>query len=151
MTSPRSVRFDGEVLRRLDGYVRSHPGTSISAVTNLFVDEALRTEAHPGITFRPGPTGRRAGLVGGPDVWEVIDTLLIVREAEPGLADDALVAATAEAMGLPERKVRIAVRYYAAYRQDIDDRIMANREAAQEAEAAWHTEQDLLRGNDRAS
>lgn len=151
MTSPRSVRFDGEVLRRLDGYVRSHPGTSISAVANLFVDEALRVEEHPGITFRPGPSGRRAGLVGGPDVWEVIDTLLIVREAEPGLADDALIAATAEAMGLPERKIRIAVRYYAAYRDDVDDRIASNREAAQEAEAAWHSAQDLLRGSDRAS
>jgi hypothetical protein len=48
----------------------------MSSVTNLFVDEALRAEEHPGITFRPGPTGRRAGIVGGPDVWEVIDTLL---------------------------------------------------------------------------
>ncbi|MGH3898353.1 MAG: hypothetical protein ACRDTA_08875 [Pseudonocardiaceae bacterium] len=151
MTSPRSVRFEGEVLQRLDGYVRSHPGTSISAVTNLFVDEALRAEEHPGITFRPGPTGRRAGLIGGPDVWEVIDTLLIVREAQPGLADDALIAATAEATGLPERKVRTAVRYYSAYRKDIDDRISANHEAAQQAEAAWRAEQDLLRGNDRAS
>jgi hypothetical protein len=151
MSSPRSVRFDGEVLRRLDGYVRSHSGTSISAVTNLFVDEALRAEEHPGITFRPGPTGRRAGLIGGPDVWEVIDTLLIVREAEPGLAEDALVAATAEATGLSERKVRTAVRYYAAYRENIDDRIAANRAAAQEAEVAWNAEQDLLRGNDRAS
>ncbi|MDQ3028783.1 MAG: hypothetical protein M3R09_01850 [Actinomycetota bacterium] len=63
MTSPRSVRFDGEVLRRLDGYVHSHPGTSMSSVTNLFVDEALQAEEHSGITFRPGPTGRRAGLV----------------------------------------------------------------------------------------
>lgn len=151
MTSPRSVRFNGEVLRRLDGYVRSHPGTSISSVTNLFVDEALRAEEHPGITFRPGPTGRRAGLVGGPDVWEIIDTLLIMREVEPGLADDALVAATAEATGLPERKVRTAVRYYTAYREDIDDRIAANREATREAEAAWRAEQDLLCGNDRAS
>ncbi len=115
MTSPRSVRFDGEVLRRLDGYVRSHTGTSMSSVTNLFVDEALRAEEHPGTIFRPGPTGRRAGLVGGPDVWEVIDTPLIVRNAEPGLADDALVARTAEATGLPERKVRTAVRYYISY------------------------------------
>lgn len=74
-----------------------------------------------------------------------------MREAEPGPADDALVAATAEATGLPERKVRTAVRYYTAYRENIDDRIAANRAAAQEAEVAWHAEQDLLPGNDRAS
>ena len=151
MSSPRSVRFDDEVLRRLDRYVRSHPGASVSSVTNLFVDEALRAEEHPGIVFRPGPTGRRAGLVGGPDVWEVIDTLRTVREADPGLADDALAQATAEAMGLAERKVRVAVRYYAAYRVEVDERIAANRDAAAEAEAAWQAEQDLLRGGGRAS
>ena len=151
MTSPRSVRFDGEVLRRLDHYVRSHPGASMSSVTNLFVDEALRAEEHPGITFRPGPTGRRASLVGGPDVWEVIDTLLTVREHESDLADNALVSATGAAIGLAERKVRIAVGYYAAYPGEIDDRIEANRQAAQDAEAAWHAQQSLLRGNPRAS
>jgi hypothetical protein len=145
------VRFDGDVLRRLDGYVRSHPGASRSSVTNLFVDEALRAEEHPGITFRPGPTGRRAALVGGPDVWEVIETLLTVREHDPELADAALVSATAEAIGLAERKVRIAVRYYVAYPDEIDERVDANRQATREAEAAWQTEQALLRGNPRAS
>ncbi|MGH4015114.1 MAG: hypothetical protein ACRDSL_14570 [Pseudonocardiaceae bacterium] len=84
-------------------------------------------------------------------MWEVIDTLLIVRDAEPGLADDTLVAATGEATGLPERKVRTAVRYYTMYRDDIDEGITANRQAAREAEAAWQAEQDLLRGTDRAS
>lgn len=43
-------------------------------------------------------------------MWEVIGTLLVVREAEPGLADDALVAAISDAMGLTERKVKTAVR-----------------------------------------
>ena len=100
-----------EVLRRLNRYVRSHPGTSVSSVTNLFVDEALRCQEHPGVTFRPGPTGRRAGLVGGPDIWEVIDTTLTLREHESGLTDDAVVTATAEAIALPDRKVRIAIRY----------------------------------------
>jgi hypothetical protein len=151
MSSPRSVRFDDDVIRRLDRYLRNHPGTSASSVTNLFVDEALRAEEHPGIVFRPGPTGRRAGLVAGPDVWEVIDTLRTVREAEAGLADDALVAATAEALGLPVRKIRVAVRYYAAYRAEVDERIAANRDAATEAEAAWQAEQDLLGGRGRAS
>jgi hypothetical protein len=104
-----------------------------------------------GVIFRPGPTGRRAGLVGGPDVWEVIDTLRTVSAAEPELADDALAQATAEALGLPVRKVRVAVRYYGAYRAEVDDRIAANREAAAEAESAWWAEQDLLRGGGRAS
>jgi hypothetical protein len=130
---------------------RGHPGTSTSSLTNLFVDEALRAEEHPGIVFRPGPTGRRAGLASGPDVWEVIDSLLSVRDSEPELADNALLAATAAATGLTDRKVRIAVRYYAAHRDEIDDRIAANREATEQAEAAWLAEQELLRGRGRAS
>ena len=151
MSSPRSVRFDDDVIRRLDRYVRSHPGTSASSLANIFVDEALRTEEHPGIMFRPGPTGRRAGLVGGPDVWEVIGALQAVQAEDSGLADESLVAAIAEVTGLSPRMVRIAIRYYAAYPAEVEERIAANHEAAQEAEAAWQAEQDLLRARDRAS
>ena len=151
MASPRSVRFDDEVLRRLNRYVRSHPGTSLSSMANVFVDEALRAEEHPGITFRSGPTGRRAGLVGGPDVWEVIDTLFTLREHDPALAEDALIRATAEATGLAERKVRVAVAYYTDYRDEVDERITGNRQATDEAEAAWNAQQALLRGDVRAS
>ena len=100
VSSPRSVRFDDDVIRRLDRYVRSHPGTSASSVANIFVDEALRTEEHPGIMFRPGPTGRRAGLVGGPDVWEVIGALEAVRAEDPDLVGESLVEAVAEVAGL---------------------------------------------------
>lgn len=142
--SPRSVRFYEGVLARLESYLRAHPGASISSVTNLFVDEALRAEEHPGVMFRPGPSGRRAGLIGGPDVWQVIDTLLTVREEDPSLTDDALVAATGEALGQPEFQVRIAVRYYAAYRSEIDEWIEANREAAAQGEAQWLAERELL-------
>ena len=145
MSVPRSVRFADEVIRRLDRYVRSHPGSSASSVTNLFVDEAIRAEEHPGIMFRPGPTGRRAAVVGGPDVWEVIATLHTVRSAEPDLEGDSLVTAVTEALGQTERKVRVATRYYAAYPDEIDNRISVNNELADEAEAAWLTEQRLLR------
>lgn len=152
MSTPRSVRFADDVARRLDRYVRSHPGSSASSVTNLFVDEVMRTEEHPGIMFRPGPTGRRAAVAGGPDVWEVISTLQAVRAAEPALQGDALVAAVAEAMGQTQRRIHVATRYYAAYPDEIDHRIAANDDMADEAEAAWLTEQRLLwRPDDAAS
>jgi hypothetical protein len=151
MSSPRSVRFEDDVIRRLDRYVRSHPGTSASSVTNIFVDEALRAEEHPGIMFRPGPTGRRAGLVGGPDVWEVIGALQAVRAQDPGLADESLVEAVAETTGLSPRMVRVAIRYYTAYPAEVEERIAANNEAAREAEAAWQAERKLLRAQDQAS
>lgn len=75
-------------------------------MANVFVDEALRSEEHPGIIFRAGPTGRRAGLAGGPDVWEVIDTLQMAQEDEPELAEDAFVEASAQTLGLAQRTVR---------------------------------------------
>jgi len=143
MSSPRSVRFDDDVIRRLDRYVRSHPGTSASSVTNIFVDEALRSEEHPGIMFRPGPTGRR--------VWEVIGALQAVRAQDPGLADESLVEAVADVTGLSPRLVRVAVRYYTAYPDEVEERIAANHEAAREAEAAWQAENELLRAQGQAS
>ena len=42
----------------------ANPGMSLSSAANRLVDEALRMNEHPGIVFGPGPTGRRAGLVG---------------------------------------------------------------------------------------
>jgi hypothetical protein len=151
MSSPRSVRFDEEVLRRLERYVRSHPGTSSSSVTNVFVDEALRAEEHPGIVFRPGPTGRRAGLARGPDVWEVIGALHAAREEDPGLAGESLAGAVADVTGISPQMVRVAIRYYAAYPAEVDERIRANIETAREAETAWQAEQELLGARDRAS
>ena len=57
----------------------------------------------------------------------------------------SLVTAVTEALGQTERKVRVATRYYAAYPDEIDHRISFNNELADEAEAAWLTEQRLLR------
>lgn len=144
MSAPRSVRFDDDVVRRIDRYVRAHPGSSVSSVTNQFVDEALRTGDHPGVHFRPGPTGRRAALIAGPDVWEVIATLQSIRREEPEREGDDLVAAVAEALGVPDRRVRVAVGYYAAHPTEVDERIRTNEEVADEAEARWRSEQQVL-------
>jgi hypothetical protein len=118
--------------------------SSTSSVTNLFVGEAIRAEEHPGIVFRPGPTGRRAAVTGGPDVWEVITGLHTVRSAEPDLEGDPLITAVAD-IGADRAQVRMAVRYYAAYPDEIDHRIAVNNELADEAEAAWLTERRVLR------
>src|SRR5499427_998782 len=86
------VRFDEPVARRLTSFVAANPGMSLSSAANRLVDEALRTSEHPGIVFRPGPTGRRAGLAGGPDVWEIIRAIKSARAAEHELAEDDLLA-----------------------------------------------------------
>src|ERR1700684_2853367 len=103
------VRFDPPVAERLASFVAANPGMSLSSAANRLVDEALRTSEHPGISFRPGPTGRRAGLTGGPDVWEVVRAVRSARSAEHELAEDELVALIAENTGTPARLIRTAV------------------------------------------
>jgi len=114
----------------------------VSSTMERLLDEALRREAHPGITFRDGPSGRRAGLVAGPDVDEVTRALRAV-QAEG--AED-VVAAVADVSSLTEAQVRVAVAYYADHGAEIDDRIAANHRAAEEGEAAWRRQQEILAG-----
>jgi predicted transcriptional regulator len=142
MGSPRSVRLSDDVLRRLAD-LAGRRGASVSSTIERLLDEALRREAHPGITFRGGPSGRRAGLVFGPDVDEVIRTLRGVQEER----HEDVVAAVAETMSLTAAQVREAVAYYADHRDEVDTRIAANQRAAEELEAAWRRQQEILAGS----
>jgi hypothetical protein len=144
MTAPRSVRFDEAVLARLDKYVKEHPGSSSSSVANMFIDESLRMYEHPGIVFRPGPTGRRATLAGGPDVWEVIAALQAVRSESPDLDGDFLINELAAVTGLSTARLGVALRYYAAYPKEIEERIVSNAEVAEREEQLWAAQQALL-------
>jgi hypothetical protein len=120
MATPRSVRFDDSVVERLASYVSRHPGLTASSVAARLVDEGLRMEEHPGVMFREGPMGRRATLVGGPDVWEVIRALRSARSAEPALAEPELLDLVADNTGMALRLLRVAVDYWAAYPDEVD-------------------------------
>lgn len=137
-TQTFSARWDADVVERLAR--RSElGGTSKSRLAERYVDEGTRMDEHPGVVFRGGPTGRRAALAGGPDVWEVIATL------KSGKArGEKAVAATAQLLNLTDSQVRVAVRYYGAYSEEIDERIKRNVEDADAAEAAWRREQAAL-------
>ena len=144
MTAPRSVRFDEEVLSRLDRYVREHPGSSSSSVANMFVDEALRSHDHPGVIFRSGPTGRRAALSGGPDLWEIMAALDAIREEDPQADQESVLSELCEVTGLSDAQIGVALRYYAAYPGEIDERIALNKEVAEREEQLWEAQQKLL-------
>ena len=83
-----------EVVDRLERR-GARAGLNKSRLAERYIDEGMRMEDHPGIVFRDGPTGRRAGLAAGPDVWEVMSAL-----RSTGLEGDEAVAATAEWSGL---------------------------------------------------
>jgi hypothetical protein len=119
------VRFDPPVADRLASFVAANPGMSLSSAANRLVDEALRMAEHPGVIFRSGPTGRRAGLAAGPDVWEVIRAIKSVHAAEPGLNSDDLVNLVSNNTGIALRLVNTADRYWAAYPSEVDAEITA--------------------------
>ena len=101
---------------------------------------------HPGVIFRSGPTGRRAALVGGPDVWEVIRAIKSAHAAEPGLNSDDLISLVSDNTGITLRLVSTAVRYWAAYPSEVDAEIAAADAAEAAAEQAWLRERQLLAG-----
>lgn len=140
MTSPVSVRFRAqEVAQRLRDEA-SVTSRSVSALAEELIDEGLRTRRHPLVNFRDGPSGRRAALVGGADVWEVVSGLTGGDVPSP----DRVRRAT-ELFGLSERQVDAVLAYHAEFTDEIDDEIEANRRAADEAEMRWRRQRDLLR------
>jgi hypothetical protein len=134
------------VADRLAVFVSINHGLSLSSAANLLVDEGLRMMEHPGVLFRPGPTGRRAGLAAGPDIWEVVRAVRSARTAEPGLSEDELLALVAGNTGVPVRSIRVATGYWAAYPDEIDAEISAADIAEENAEQAWRRERGLLAG-----
>ena len=96
-------------------------------------------DAHPAVLFRDGPAGRRAVLVGGPEVADVIGGLI---------GGDVPTAQrrsrAAELLGLSEAMVDAALAYYAEFTDEIDAALTERARAAEEAEEAWRRRQALL-------
>jgi len=132
------IRIESETLRALRER-SEQSGEPIVRLAGRYIDEGMRLDRHPGIVFRDRPAGRRAVVVGGPDVWEIISA---VRSApERG---DRLVEALAARIGVPAQKIRVAIRYYAEYPDEIDAFIaMVEREGG-ELEQTLERERQLI-------
>jgi hypothetical protein len=89
---------------------------------------------HPGIAIRPGPTGPRAALFDGPDVWEVIAALQALRDEDPTRRGEVLRSELRTVTGLTTAQVAAALDYYTAHPEDIDTRIAGNNETAERAQ-----------------
>ena len=114
MARPTSFRLDEELLRRLEEEGQAS-ATSVSALVATLLDEGLKTRRFPGIVYRDGPSGRRAGLIGGPDVWEIARDL---RHASG--RGEKRVAAVAVDLGLAADRVRLAADFASVCPDEID-------------------------------
>ena len=98
----------------------------------------------PGVVFRDGPTGRRAGLAGGPDVWEVVRAVKSARGSEPALNEDGVLAVVVDNTGVPMRMVRTALIYWSTFTSEIEAEIESADDAEVAAEEAWQRQRGLL-------
>lgn len=108
------------------------PAATLSGLAQRFVEEGLRMADHPGVVFKDGPSGRRAALPRGPDVWEVVKVL---REIDQ--TDESSVAAVADMLVLTRNEVRVVLDHYAGHSEEIDQEIVEADTASVAAEAAW--------------
>ncbi len=136
--SSQAIRIESNTLRELR--TRSaQRGEPLVRLAQRYIDEGMRLDRHPGILFRDGPAGRRAVVVGGPDVWEVIAAARSAQER-----GDALVDALADRMGVAPEKIRTAIRYYAEYPDDVDAFIAQVEEEAERLERTLERERRVL-------
>src|SRR5947207_4719479 len=118
--STTSIRLADELRDRL-AVAAAAEGSTLTELIERFVREGLAVAEHPGIVFKPGPSGRRASLAGGPDVWEIAAALPNTSGTEA-----ERVKKLAQEFGLHERQVVIALNYAASNREEIEARIRAN-------------------------
>src|SRR5579863_4608510 len=139
MTTPLSIRFAPSLLARLRQRANAIPGASAAGLAQRLIDEGLRMADHPGMIFKDGPSGRRAALAYGPDVWEVMKFLREVDERGPAAID-----AAAEVFAADVSRISTAINYYGDYPDEIGTEIAEADEASARAEVAWRIQQQLI-------
>jgi nitrogenase molybdenum-iron protein alpha/beta subunit len=136
--SSEAVRIESETLRALRER-SAQSGEPIVRLAQRYISEGMRLDRHPGIFFRDGAAGRRAVVIGGPDVWEVIAAARSAPEH-----GEQLISALTERTGSPVEKIRAAIRYYGEFPDEVDRFIAANEQEAAQLERVLENEQRLL-------
>lgn len=142
MTASRatSYRLDPRVKDRLSRRA-AEEGISERALLERLVTEGLDTLRYPGIVYRDGPTGRRAALAVGPDVWEVASAL---RHTDG--SPEQRVAQLAEQFDVNPRHIRLAIDFAASHRERIDGEVAANDAAAEQVRVLTEQRAALMAG-----
>lgn len=138
MPRPTSFRLDDQLMKRLE--IESEAAsTSVTSLVSSLLDEGLKSRRFPGVVYRPGPTGRRAALVDGPDVWEVIRDL----QRAPGRGMER-VEHLARELGITVSLVTLATDFYCAFPEEIDARIEADERVAEQVRRQAERREALL-------
>ena len=123
-----SFRFDSGTVERLKER-SAELGSAQGVLAERYIEEGLRMDGHPGISFRDGGSGRRPALHGTRlDVAQVIETLR---------QNGASVDETADYLDLSPAQVETAVRYYAEYQVEVDAWIAQSQAIAERERDLW--------------
>lgn len=138
MTKSTSFRISDAARNRLATRAADDGVTTTSLLEQL-IGEGLDQLDHPGVTFRGPAHDRRAGLAGGPDVWEIIARLQEMRGSE-----EQRITLLTEESELHPRIIRVALDYAADHAQEIMERISRNRAMAERSRRLAQQRQALL-------
>ena len=130
-----SLRMDTRTRQRLAERARTErlpQGTLV----NRYVEEGLRRDRHPRITFVARLSGRVPSLVSRP-------RLLVAHVVETWRANKKNARATAKYLEVGEDDIAAALAYYAEFDEEINDWIAWNRSEADRVEHEWRREQKL--------
>ena len=133
-----SLRLDDELRGKLAEVAREE-GISVSALIERLAYEGLAMHEHPGIVFNPGPSGRRATVKNGPDVWEVMSTWRYLEGTE-----EERIAALIKDYDLKRWQIDAALNYTADHPDEISARIAANDRGWQEQKRRERERKRLL-------
>lgn len=127
-TPTLATRLPEPLLREVQLFAKRRrlgPSEALRAI----VAEWVAATKYPAIEFREGPAGRRAGLRGGPDVWEVA---MVARDA----GDDVEALRQYFGAHLSAAALGDAVAYAAGHRDEVEAWIEENDRLGQEMERA---------------
>jgi hypothetical protein len=121
-----ATRLSGDLLKEVQRYARRGRLGPSEALRRI-VDEWVAISRYPALEFRDGPVGRRPGLRGGPDVWEI---MALVRDI------GADVAGLREHLGshVSVASLEQALAYAAEHRAEIESWIEENDSLGEELE-----------------
>lgn len=138
MASSTSYRLDDNVKQRLA--LRAHrQGMTATALLARLITEGLDALDHPGIVHRGTTNDRRAGVAGGPDVWEVVARL---RELEG--PEGVRIRVLTEESGPHPRLIRTALDFASLHPEAVRERPDIHETAIREGQAAVEARRTLL-------
>jgi hypothetical protein len=116
MVAPVSLRLPAEIAAKVRPSLERR---SDAEMVRVLTEEAVTMREFPGIYFANGPTGRRARFQRGPDVWEVLEPYV--------MSGNDWTALRESFPDTDEATLRMALRYYEQYPEEIRARIALNQ------------------------